>query len=220
MIHESVKISILSLFFMCGVRECSDFILLHVAVQFSQHHLLKCGTFLYCIFLPPLIVNHINFIRFFQSDFFFCQNPKAEVYFYIHSGGWSEVPGKVLNKSYSHYKADHQILTRFSLSLSLFFFQLTLISCKPDSSPHVSLSSEIPPPHTSFLPQTLTPKSKKKKKKKNEKTSSVLYTWEFWHVPTILTLYLSLLWILCLFWSSVPCIFYTCIIIWISWIMC
>lgn len=45
-----------------------------------------------------------------------------------------------------------------------FFFQLILISCKPDSSPHVSLPSEIPPPRTSFLPQTLTPKSKKKKK--------------------------------------------------------
>ena len=26
---------------MYGVRECSNFILLHVAVQFSQHHLLK-----------------------------------------------------------------------------------------------------------------------------------------------------------------------------------
>ena len=27
--------------FVYGVRECSNFILLHVAVQFSQHHLLK-----------------------------------------------------------------------------------------------------------------------------------------------------------------------------------
>ena len=27
--------------FVCGVRKCSNFILLHVAVQFSQHHLLK-----------------------------------------------------------------------------------------------------------------------------------------------------------------------------------
>ena len=38
----------------CGVRECSYFILLHVAVQFSQHHLLTRMSFLYCIFLPPL----------------------------------------------------------------------------------------------------------------------------------------------------------------------
>ena len=37
-----------------GVRECSNFILLHVAVQFSQHHLLKRLSFLHCIFLPPL----------------------------------------------------------------------------------------------------------------------------------------------------------------------
>ena len=27
--------------FVCGVRRCSNFILLHVAVQFYQHHLLK-----------------------------------------------------------------------------------------------------------------------------------------------------------------------------------
>ena len=38
----------------CGVRECSNFILLHVAVQFSQYHLLKRLSFLHCILLPPL----------------------------------------------------------------------------------------------------------------------------------------------------------------------
>ena len=40
--------------FVYGVRECSNFILLHVAVQFSQHHLLKRLSFLHCIFLHPL----------------------------------------------------------------------------------------------------------------------------------------------------------------------
>ena len=40
--------------FVYGVREHSDFILLHVAVQFSQHHLLKRLSFLHCIFLPPV----------------------------------------------------------------------------------------------------------------------------------------------------------------------
>ena len=42
------------LIFVYGVRECSNFILLHVAVQFSQHHLLKTLSFLRCIPLPPL----------------------------------------------------------------------------------------------------------------------------------------------------------------------
>ena len=42
------------LIFVYGVRECSNFILLHVAVQFSQHHLLKRLSFLHCIFLSPL----------------------------------------------------------------------------------------------------------------------------------------------------------------------
>ena len=39
--------------FVYGVRECSNFILLHVAVQFSQHHLLMRLSFLHCISLPP-----------------------------------------------------------------------------------------------------------------------------------------------------------------------
>ena len=38
-----------------GDRLCSNFIDLHVAVQFSQHHLLKTLSFLHCIFLPPLL---------------------------------------------------------------------------------------------------------------------------------------------------------------------
>ena len=40
--------------FVYGVRECSNFILFHVAVQFCQHHLLNSVSFLDCIFLPPL----------------------------------------------------------------------------------------------------------------------------------------------------------------------
>ena len=36
--------------FVYGVRECCDFILFHVTVQFSRHHLLKRLSFLYCIF--------------------------------------------------------------------------------------------------------------------------------------------------------------------------
>ena len=37
--------------FVYGVKECSNFILLHVADQFSQLHLLKKLSFLHCIFL-------------------------------------------------------------------------------------------------------------------------------------------------------------------------
>ena len=40
--------------FVYGVRKCSNFILLNVAVQFSQHHLLKRLSFLHSVFLPPL----------------------------------------------------------------------------------------------------------------------------------------------------------------------
>ena len=40
--------------FMHGVRNSSNFILLHLAVQFSQHHLLKRLSLTHCIFLLPL----------------------------------------------------------------------------------------------------------------------------------------------------------------------
>ena len=40
--------------FVYGIRKCSNFVLFHVSVQFSQHHLLKRPPFLHCIFLPPL----------------------------------------------------------------------------------------------------------------------------------------------------------------------
>ena len=40
--------------FVYGVRECSNSILLHVAVRFSQYHLLKRLSFHHRIFLPTL----------------------------------------------------------------------------------------------------------------------------------------------------------------------
>ena len=42
--------------FVCGVRKCSSSILLQVAVQFTQHHLLKRLSFLHCILLPPSLM--------------------------------------------------------------------------------------------------------------------------------------------------------------------
>ena len=39
--------------FVYGIRDCSDFIILHVAVQFSECHILNRLSFLHCIFLPP-----------------------------------------------------------------------------------------------------------------------------------------------------------------------
>ena len=40
--------------FVHAVRECSNFILLHMDVQFSEHHILKKLSFPHCIFLPLL----------------------------------------------------------------------------------------------------------------------------------------------------------------------
>ena len=53
--------------FVCGVKKCSTFTLLHVAVQFSQHHLLKRLSFLHCIFLPPLSKIRWPYVRGFIS---------------------------------------------------------------------------------------------------------------------------------------------------------
>ena len=40
--------------FVYSVSKCSNLILLHVAVQFSQHHLSKRLSLPHCIFLTPL----------------------------------------------------------------------------------------------------------------------------------------------------------------------
>ena len=60
--------------FVYGVRECSNFILLHVAVQFSQHHLLKRLSFLHCIFwrivYSPLYI--VYMCVGFSLDSLFC----------------------------------------------------------------------------------------------------------------------------------------------------
>ena len=45
----------LEFIFVYNVRKWSSFILLHVAVQFFQHHLSKTLSFPCCIFLPPLL---------------------------------------------------------------------------------------------------------------------------------------------------------------------
>ena len=47
--------------FVYDVRKYSSFILLHVAIQFLQHHLLNRLYFLHCMFLPPL--SNINLLQ-------------------------------------------------------------------------------------------------------------------------------------------------------------
>ena len=39
--------------FVCGVRECCNFILFHLIIHLSQHHLLKRP--LHSVFFPPLL---------------------------------------------------------------------------------------------------------------------------------------------------------------------
>ena len=55
-----------------GVRKCSNFILLHVAVQFSKHYLLKRLSLPHCIFLPPLSKLRYLYIHGFILGFLSC----------------------------------------------------------------------------------------------------------------------------------------------------
>ena len=50
--HICKSLSHFQFIFVYGVRVCSNFIDLHVALQLSQHHLLKRLSFLHCIFFP------------------------------------------------------------------------------------------------------------------------------------------------------------------------
>ena len=53
--------------FVYGVRKCSNFFFLHVAVQFYQHHLLKSLFLTHCIFLPPLSKIRYPYVHGFIS---------------------------------------------------------------------------------------------------------------------------------------------------------
>ena len=53
--------------FVYGVSKCSNFILLNVAVQFSQHHLLKRLSLTHCIFLTPLSKTRYSQVHGFIS---------------------------------------------------------------------------------------------------------------------------------------------------------
>ena len=55
--------------FVYGVRKCSNFILLHIAVWFSQHPLWKRHSFSCCIFLPPLSKIRCSQVPGFISSF-------------------------------------------------------------------------------------------------------------------------------------------------------
>ena len=50
-----------------GVRKWFSFILLHIALQFSQHHLLKKLSFPHCIFLASFVVDSVQFSSVAQS---------------------------------------------------------------------------------------------------------------------------------------------------------
>ena len=52
-----------------GVK-CSNFILLHVAVQFSQHCLLKRLSLPQCIFLSPVLFHWSIFLFLQSTDFY------------------------------------------------------------------------------------------------------------------------------------------------------
>ena len=62
--------------FVYGVRKCSNFFLLQVVDQFSQHHLLKILSFLHCIFLSVRdkmsIGVWIHLWPFCSIDLYFC----------------------------------------------------------------------------------------------------------------------------------------------------
>ena len=53
--------SLIHFIFVCGLRKCSSVNLLHVALQFSQYHLLKKLSFPHCISWPFLLeINWLN----------------------------------------------------------------------------------------------------------------------------------------------------------------
>ena len=69
--------------FVYGIRKCSNFILFHVTVQFSQHHSLKRLSLSHCIFMPPLskirytqvhgLISGLSIMFYWSIFLFLCQ---------------------------------------------------------------------------------------------------------------------------------------------------
>ena len=57
--------------FACGMRVCSNFINLYIAVQLSQYHLLKRLYFPHCVFLPPLSKIIHRYVSLFLGSILF-----------------------------------------------------------------------------------------------------------------------------------------------------
>ena len=83
-----------------GVRNCSNFILLHVIDQlFSQNHMLKRMSFLHCICLPPLskircpevhgFISGLS-ILFHWSYFCLCVSTILSWWLWLCSRAWSQ----------------------------------------------------------------------------------------------------------------------------------
>ena len=87
--------------FVFAVRKCSNFILLHEAVHFSQHHLLKRLCLPHCIFLPSLsklrdpqvhgFISGLTVLFHWSVFLFLCQYHTAlmsvALYYNLKSGG-------------------------------------------------------------------------------------------------------------------------------------
>ena len=56
--------------FVYGVKKCSNFILLHGAVHFSQHHLLKSLSLPHCIYLLPVLFHWSGFLFLQSTDLY------------------------------------------------------------------------------------------------------------------------------------------------------
>ena len=81
--------------FVYSRRECTNFILLHVAVQFFQHYLLKRLSLPHYIFLPPLSYINQTYVHGFLFTLllvsFVVQKQVPFVYFcfyFQYSGRW------------------------------------------------------------------------------------------------------------------------------------
>ena len=71
------------LIFVSGVNYGSSFILLHVNIQFSQHHLLQRLSFLHCVFLAPTLILFFLIFKFYFI-YFFIQQVLISYLFYTY----------------------------------------------------------------------------------------------------------------------------------------
>ena len=135
--------------FVYGVRKCYNFLLLHVAIQFYQHHLLKRLSLPHCIFLPALskirylqiceFISGLSILFHWSIFLFLCQYHTVLM---IVASDFTEVRQVEKKMGYSCFIYCQFVLYNEVNQLYIYVHPLFLTSLPPPPIPSIQVTTE------------------------------------------------------------------------------